>query len=94
MAFVFQIYLVIPCDCNKIPCDSVIPPGDSCDSELWRTPRQSLRFPPFFDPDLRNPTNSRIFIVAEKRYTCYSVFVAITNLRLYVTHNISTCMNQ
>ena len=29
MAFVFQIYLVIPCDSNKIPCESVIPPGDS-----------------------------------------------------------------
>ena len=45
MAFVFQIYLVIPCDSNKIPCDSVIPPGDSMippgdssDFESWWTP--------------------------------------------------------
>ena len=25
-------HLVIPCDSSKIPYDTVIPPGDSCDS--------------------------------------------------------------
>ena len=51
------------------------------------------KFLPFFNTDLQIPTNPqpRIYIAVEKHYR---VFAAITNLRLYVTHNISTCMNQ
>ena len=43
----------------------------------------------FVDPNLQYPANSRIFVFVEKRYN-YRVFVAITNLHLYVTHNSST----